>query len=57
MVANAAAIAVSTALRLLYGSRNREAERLGALVSAKSWMEKRVVRQVEEEETGFRYIY
>ncbi|CBF84634.1 putative MFS transporter [Aspergillus nidulans FGSC A4] len=57
VVANAAAIAVSTALRLLYGSRNREAERLGALVSAKSWMEKRVVRQVEEEETGFRYIY
>jgi hypothetical protein len=57
VVANAVAIVVSTALRMLYGSRNREAERLGALVSATSWMEKRVAGQVEEGEAGFRYIY
>ncbi|KAL4814375.1 N2227-like protein-domain-containing protein [Aspergillus spinulosporus] len=46
VVANAVAIAVSTALRVLYGSRNREAERLGPLVSAKSWIEKRKFKLV-----------
>ncbi|KAL4982992.1 major facilitator superfamily domain-containing protein [Aspergillus falconensis] len=58
VVANAAAIVVSTALRVLYGGRNREAERAGALVSAKSWMEKRLNKQVDgESEAGFRYVY
>ncbi|KAL6232409.1 hypothetical protein BDW75DRAFT_247193 [Aspergillus navahoensis] len=47
VVANVVAIVVSAALRVLYGRRNREAERAGGLVSAKSWMEKRLNKQKE----------
>ncbi|KAL4971160.1 major facilitator superfamily domain-containing protein [Aspergillus desertorum] len=58
VVANAVAIIVSTALRVLYGSRNREAERTGTMRSAKSWMEKRLNKQVDGEgDAGFRYVY
>ncbi|KAL4913019.1 major facilitator superfamily domain-containing protein [Aspergillus aurantiobrunneus] len=51
---NAAAIVVCTGLRLLYGARNRRAERLG--VSARSSMEHRITKG-EELYPGFRYVY
>ncbi|KAL4780659.1 N2227-like protein-domain-containing protein [Aspergillus varians] len=53
---NAAGIAVSCALRVLYGARNKKAERLGG--SARSSMEKRIAKGEEMDMyPGFRYVY
>lgn len=56
---NAAAIVVSTSLRIMYGRRNRKADQLG--VPARSFMEakmanKSALQDVHDDE-NFRYVY
>ena len=59
MAVNAAAILISTALRVMYGMRNATADRLGA--PARSSMEARLankssMRDVHDDD-NFRYVY
>ncbi|KAL2869473.1 major facilitator superfamily domain-containing protein [Aspergillus lucknowensis] len=52
---NAAAIVVSTALRVLYGVRNAKADRMGD--SARSSIEAKLINGEREEDVAFRYVY
>ncbi|KAL4935386.1 hypothetical protein BDV06DRAFT_217467 [Aspergillus oleicola] len=60
VVTNAVAIGICTGLRVLYGVRNRGADRLG--ISAESWVERRMEKADyggfdEDGEGRFRYVY
>ena len=59
VAANAAAIVVSTALRIVYGKRNSTADRLGMPARSRvetRLAEKRTVHDVHDDE-NFRYVY
>lgn len=59
VAANAAAIIVSTALRIVYGKRNSTADRLGTPARSRvetRLAEKRTVHDVHDDE-NFRYVY
>ncbi|KAL4925534.1 putative MFS transporter [Aspergillus undulatus] len=60
VVTNAVAIGLCTGLRVLYGMRNRKADRLG--ISARSFIEERVAKGggnhlEDDEDARFRYVY